>query len=192
MPSVVPPTPTFPPPKPPFSPPPPRFSPPAPRYSPPTAHHLPFLPHPFPAPPSANCSLPPPSSPPSIHTSWSAHHPSRSDRHPSPGTFDPLFVPGTSSSNPCGSTRPPFCSRNLFFPPSGSVQPRFCSRNHFAGRAATSLVGNGRPSRAIQSSGRTSPVTAGRDVRRWCQALPGPHQSCPAHTSLHQHIRCIS
>ncbi len=25
-----------------------------------------------------------------------------------------------------------------------------------------------------QSSGRTSPVTAGRDVRRWCQVLPDP------------------
>ena len=58
------------------------------------------------------------------------------------GTFWPLFVPGNSSSNPCGSTRPPFCSRNLFFPPSGSVQPRFCSRNHFPARAAAALVGN--------------------------------------------------
>ena len=46
-----------------------------------------------------------------------------------PGTFEPLFVPGTFFPYPSGSTRPPFCSRNSIIPPPGSIQPRFCSRN---------------------------------------------------------------
>ena len=100
--------------------------------------------------------------------------------HSSRARLTPILCPAPGYFV-CRARFGPFlCPATRFFAPRARLTPILCpATRFFLSRAATALVGNGHSVREPIALGRRSPVTAGRDVRRWCQILPGPHLSLP-------------
>ena len=89
------------------------------------------------------------------------HPPLLSQSFPSRAHLTPFLCPAPQNFIPRARFGPILCPATPTFSLPGSY--RSCRQRALRPRAPT--------------LGRRSPVTAGRNVRRWCQILPGPYQS---------------